>query len=200
MAVCIGLTGGIASGKSTVSKTLVELGADYMDADLVGHQIYLPDKDAWRDLVAAWGEDLLMPDRTINRQKLGAIVFSDPKELERLNRITHPRIKAELAVEIDKRKSGGDSYKPFVVEAAILIEAKWDILFDKIWVVVAPPEIAIERLAESKNMPPNQAKARIDAQLSNDKRIKYADVVIENTGSLDEMRKQVEAAWSRLQS
>lgn len=197
MTVCIGLTGGIASGKSTVSEILVELGADFMNADLVGHEIYLPGKEAWQDIVDAWGEEVLMPDRTVNRQKLGSIVFSDPKHLERLNQITHPRIKAVLAEDIDQRRSDGDQ-KAFVIEAAILIEAKWHTLFDKIWVVVAGEETVIKRLAENKGMTRDEAKARIDAQLSNEERISYADLVIENNGDINELRKQVEEAWANL--
>ncbi len=195
MTVSIGLTGGIASGKSTVSKMLVELGADYIDADLVGHQIYQPGKEAWQEIIDTWGEDLLLPDRTINRQKLGAIVFSAPEALARLNQITHPRIKAELKKEIDQRKSGESDVKALVIEAAILIEANWHPLFDKIWVVITDEETAIDRLARSKGMTPEQARARIDAQLSNEERKKYADMVIENNGSLKEVLKQVEKAW-----
>lgn len=198
MTVCIGLTGGIASGKSTVSEMLVELGADFINADLVGHQIYLPEKEAWQDIVDTWGEEVLMPDRTINRQKLGSIVFSDPEALARLNQITHPRIYAELEKEVALRKSGKCDKKALVVEAAILIEAKWFPLFDKIWVVVTDQETAIKRLTESKGMTRQQASGRIDAQLSNQQRIRYADVVIENSGTLDEVRKQVEKAWEEL--
>jgi len=187
MTVSIGLTGGIASGKSTVSKMLVELGADYIDADLVGHQIYQPGKEAWQEIIDTWGEDLLLPDQTINRQKLGAIVFSAPEALARLNQITHPRIKAELKKEIDLRKKSESDVKALVIEAAILIEANWHPLFDKIWVVITDEKTAIDRLAKSKGMTPEQARARIDAQLSNEERKKYADVVIENNGSLEEV-------------
>jgi dephospho-CoA kinase len=198
MTVSIGLTGGIASGKSTVSKMLVELGADYIDADLVGHQIYQPGKEAWQEIIDTWGEDLLLPDQTINRQKLGAIVFSAPEALARLNQITHPRIKAELKKEIDLRKKSESDVKALVIEAAILIEANWHPLFDKIWVVITDEKTAIDRLAKSKGMTPEQARARIDAQLSNEERKKYADVVIENNGSLEEVLKQVEKAWAEI--
>ncbi len=198
MTVCIGLTGGIASGKSTVSAILEELGADFINADLVGHQIYLPGKDAWKEIINTWGEELLQPDRTIDRQKLGAIVFSDSKALAKLNEITHPRIYTELEKEmVAKQKIGGDK-KALVVEAAILIEAKWFPLFEQIWVVVTEKETAIQRLADSKGLTRDQAQARINAQLSNEERISYAKVVIENNGTLEDMRKQVEQAWEKL--
>ncbi len=198
MTVCIGLTGGIASGKSTVSGILEELGADFINADLVGHQIYLPGRDAWKEIIDTWGQELLLLDRTIDRQKLGAIVFSDPKALAKLNEITHPRIYIELEKEmVAKQKIGGDK-KALVVEAAILIEAKWFPLFEQIWVVVTEKETAIQRLADSKGLTREQAQARINAQLSNEERISYANVVIENNGTLEEMRKQVEQAWEKL--
>ncbi len=198
MTVCIGLTGGIASGKSTVSAILEELGADFINADLVGHQIYLPGRDAWKEIIDTWGQELLLLDRTIDRQKLGAIVFSDPKALAKLNEITHPRIYIELEKEmVAKQKIGGDK-KALVVEAAILIEAKWFPLFEQIWVVVTEKETAIQRLADSKGLTREQAQARINAQLSNEERISYANVVIENNGTLEEMRKQVEQAWEKL--
>ena len=198
MTVCIGLTGGIASGKSTVSAILEELGADFINADLVGHQIYLPGRDAWKEIIDTWGQELLLLDRTIDRQKLGAIVFSDPKALAKLNEITHPRIYIELEKEMTaKQKIGGDK-KALVVEAAILIEAKWFPLFEQIWVVVTEKETAIQRLADSKGLTREQAQARINAQLSNEERISYANVVIENNGTLEEMRKQVEQAWEKL--
>lgn len=198
MTTCIGLTGGIASGKSTASSILVELGADYINADLVGHQIYLPGKEAWKEIIETWGEELLLPDGAINRQKLGAIVFSDPQALARLNQITHPRIYAELQEEVASRKAAPSGRKALVVEAAVLIEAKWLPLCDKVWVVVADEETAVKRLALSKGMTPEQAKARIGAQLSNEERTKYADVVIQNNGALEEVRKQVEKAWREL--
>ncbi len=181
-----------------MSGILEELGADFINADLVGHQIYLPGRDAWKEIIDTWGQELLLLDRTIDRQKLGAIVFSDPKALAKLNEITHPRIYIELEKEmVAKQKIGGDK-KALVVEAAILIEAKWFPLFEQIWVVVTEKETAIQRLADSKGLTREQAQARINAQLSNEERISYANVVIENNGTLEEMRKQVEQAWEKL--
>ena len=106
----IGLTGGIGSGKSEVTRILAELGASVIDADEVGHQVYLPDNAAWREIVERWGERVLRPDRTVDRGRLAAIVFSDPRELARLNRIVHGRMFGMLREEIARRKeaAGGE--------------------------------------------------------------------------------------------
>ncbi|MGH8059351.1 MAG: dephospho-CoA kinase, partial [Candidatus Entotheonellia bacterium] len=130
----MGLTGGIGAGKSTVTQMLSDLGAAVIDADIVGHQIYLPDMPAWREIVEAFGTDILQADRTINRQALGRVVFADPEALRTLNRIVHPKMlerMRELVAEL--RARGG--VKAIVVEAAILIEANWTSLVDYVWVV-----------------------------------------------------------------
>src|SRR5918996_2952795 len=127
----LGLTGGIGVGKSTVTHVLEELGAAIIDADKVGHQIYLPDLPAWREIVDTFGAEVLNADRTINRQALGKIVFADPEALRRLNGIVHPKMfdrMAELIAEL--RTQGG--MKAIVVEAAVLIEANWMPLVDQV--------------------------------------------------------------------
>jgi dephospho-CoA kinase len=193
----IGLTGGIGAGKSTVTQMLEELGAAVIDADKVGHQIYLPDLPAWREVVAAFGPEVLNDDRSINRQALGKIVFADPEALRTLNRIVHPKMfdrMAELVAEL--RVQGG--MKAIVVEAAVLIEANWMPLVDQVWVVVASEAVVVDRLAQQRNLSPDQVRTRIAAQLSNDERLKHAHVVIRNDGSLEEVRTAVQQAWDRL--
>ena len=193
----IGITGGIGSGKSTVTQMLEELGAVVIDADRVGHQIYLPDLPAWREIVAAFGAAVLNTDRTINRQALGKIVFADPEALRMLNRIVHPKMfnrMTELIAELHAR--GG--MKAIVVEAAILIEANWMPLVDQVWVVVASEAVVVDRLAKQRNLAPEQVRTRIAAQLSNDERRKHAHVVIRNDGSLEEVRDAVQQAWDGL--
>jgi dephospho-CoA kinase len=193
----IGLTGGIGAGKSTVTQVLEELGAAVIDADKVGHQIYLPDLPAWREIVETFGREVLHADRTINRQALGKIVFTDPEALRTLNRIVHPKMferMAELIAEL--RARGG--IKAIVIEAAILIEANWQPLADQIWLVVASEPVVIKRLAKQRNLSPEQVRTRIAAQLSNEERLKHAHVVIRNDGSLDEVRTAVEQAWNQL--
>ncbi len=193
----IGLTGGIGTGKSTVTQMLEELGAAVIDADRVGHQIYLPDLPAWREIVDGFGETVLNTDRTINRQALGRIVFADPEALRALNRIVHPKMfdrMAELIAEL--RGRGG--MKAIVVEAAVLIEANWQSLVDQVWVVVASEPVVVDRLAKQRSLSPEQVRTRIAAQLSDDERLKHAHVVIRNDGSLDEVRSAVQRAWDRL--
>src|SRR5919109_1709021 len=193
----IGLTGGIGVGKSTVTQMLEELGAAVIDADKVGHQIYLPDMSAWREIVDTFGTTVLNADRTINRQALGKIVFADPEALRTLNRIVHPKMfdrMAELIAEL--RARGG--MRAIVVEAAVLIEANWMPLVDQVWVVVASEAVVIERLARQRSFSPEQVRTRIAAQLSDDERLKYAHVVIRNDGPLDQVRAAVQQAWNQL--
>lgn len=193
----IGLTGGIGSGKSTAAQILGELGAEVIDADKVGHKIYLPDTPAWREIVEAFGEGVLAPDRTVDRSKLGPIVFADAQALQALNRITHGKIYAFIQGQVDYIRQK-QLAQVVVVEAAVLIEAGWQSLAEQLWVVAASVETVIARLQTYKNMPEEQARARIAAQLSNDQRIAQADTVIWNNHSLPELRQAVEQAWRAL--
>lgn len=193
----IGLTGGIGAGKSTVTQMLEELGAAVIDADKVGHQIYLPELPAWREIVDTYGTTVLNADRTINRQALGKIVFADPDALRTLNRIVHPKMfdrMAELIAEL--RAHGG--MKAIVVEAAVLIEANWMPLVDQVWVVFASEAAVVDRLTTQRNLSPRQVRTRIAAQLSNDERLKHAHVVIRNDGSIEQVRSAVQQAWDQL--
>ena len=190
----IGLTGGIGSGKSTVSKLLAELGAPIIDADKVGHAIYAPDGPAYPDMIAAFGEGILAPDRTIDRKKLGPIVFADPAALKRLNSIVHPKMFARMREMVDAMRTGGE-HKPIVIEAAILIEANWQPLCNEIWLVVASRERVIERVERDRGLKPEQTEARIRAQLSDDDRRKYATTVVTNNGTIDELRTKVGDLW-----
>ncbi|MBI4595296.1 MAG: dephospho-CoA kinase [Candidatus Tectomicrobia bacterium] len=194
----IGLTGGIGSGKSLVTDILIELGAELINADLLGHRIYLPGREAWQEIINAFGREVVGPDETIDRKKLGQIVFSDKKALEKLNSITHPRIFEEAAKEIKTLRAKKGNQGIVVFEAAILIEAKWTSLVDYIWVVAADREVVIERLMERNKMTREQSEARIDSQLSNEERIKFADVVIMNNDTLNLLNQQVITSWQKL--
>ncbi|HWP67188.1 MAG TPA: dephospho-CoA kinase [Candidatus Limnocylindria bacterium] len=195
-ALSIGLTGGIGSGKSTVAAMLAELGALVIDADRVGHEIYLPGTEGFRRVRDAFGPGVVAPDGTIDRKALGARVFADPAELARLNALLHPLIGAAIRERLAAARAARPDV-PVVVEAAIMLEAGWR-FFDQLWVVVVSPEVAVARVMASRGLERAEVERRIAAQLSNEERRRQADVVIENDGSLDELRAQVKAAWRAL--
>jgi dephospho-CoA kinase len=195
--VIIGLTGGIGSGKSVVGAILAELGAHVIDTDKVGHRVYLPDSEGWRRIVEAFGEDVLAPDRTIDRKRLGALVFGDAERRRRLNAIVHPLIFQEILREIAGRRAAGFTGH-FVLEAPVLLEAKGTGLVDRIWVVTAPRAAIRARLLASRDLTPEEIEARAAAQLDDAERRRHADLVIENDGDLASLRAQVEAAWRAL--
>ena len=192
----IGLTGGIGSGKSTVAKMLEDLGAAVIRADTVGHEVYLPKSKGWQRVVAAFGRGILGPDGTIDRKQLGAIVFAHPEALKRLNAIVHPLISEEIQRRIASQRRSGSSCS-IVVEAAVLIEANWLPLVDEVWLVVATKRAVIERLEMQRGLSAEDARKRIAVQLNDAERRRFADVVIENTGTIDDLGAQVYAAWQR---
>ena len=190
----IGLTGGIATGKTLVSETLRDLGATIINADLVGHEAYLPHTETWQAVVDAFGTDILDPEGQIVRPKLGAIVFSDPAKLEQLNSIVHPRIYAMIGDRIAGLKT--DGVGAVVVEAALLIEAGWSPLVDEIWVITSPSEQVYSRLI-GRGLSLDQARARIEAQMPQEERVTHADVVIVNDRGEDELRSAVRQQWEQ---
>src|SRR5437667_13125 len=182
----IGLTGGIGSGKSTVSQILAGLGAWVIDADKVGHEIYLPGKAAWQQVTAAFGPDILATDQTIDRKKLGAIVFGSDEARKKLNAIVHPLMCKEIGRRIKEKRAEG-VIQPIVVEAAVLIEANWLPLVDEVWVVVAGRSAVIERVATQRGLSAHDTEARIVSQLADAERLKHASVVIPNDGALEKL-------------
>lgn len=193
----IGLTGGIGSGKSTVSQILAELGAFVIDADKVGHEIYLPGKEAWQQVTLAFGPDILAADQTIDRKKLGAIVFGSDESRKKLNSIVHPLMFKDIGRRIKEKRAEGFT-RPLVVEAAILIEANWLPLVDEVWVVVAGKDAVIERVAAQRGLSAKDTEARIASQLADTERLKHATLVITNDRSLENLKKQVNEVWDRL--
>ncbi len=189
----IGLTGGIGSGKSTVSAMLAELGAHVLDADRVGHAAYESSTQTWKDVVAAFGEEILQPNGEIDRRKLGGIVFNDPSAMKRLTDIMWPRMYDMVEDKIKEQRQSDTGV--MVVEAAVLLEAKWTPLVDEVWVAVAPEEAVIERLRDKNGMTAEQVRARMRAQMSTEERIKHADVVVHNDSGLEELREQVVKKW-----
>lgn len=193
----IGLTGGIASGKSTLTQYFREKGVPVIDADILGHRTYDPGTDTFKQVVAAFGDDLVAPDGTIDRKVLGSKVFGKPEELKRLTDIVWPGIRKLASEQLSELEVAGNRLA--VLEAAVLFEAGWEDLVDEIWVVTVEPDIAVQRLAERNGLDEAAARARIDSQLSNAERTARADIVIENNGTMDAFKASIEAAWNELQ-
>ncbi len=189
----IGLTGGIASGKSTVARMLAEHGAAVLDADLLGHEAYEPGTEAWRTIRATFGEGILQPDGRIDRRKLGAIVFADPEAMRRLTDIVWPAIKTELRHRLEEYRDAGAGV--VVVEAAVLLEAGWDDQVDEVWAVTVDPATALERLSARIGMTDEEARRRVAAQMTNAERAAIAARLIENNGTISELARQVDTLW-----
>ena len=194
----IGLTGGIASGKSTVVNQLRELGAATIDADLLGHQTYEPGSETFRQVVAAFGEDLVAEDGTIDRSKLGPKVFGHPDGMKRLTDIVWPGIRALAEAELARLEAAGTGVA--VLEAAVMIEAGWQDLVDEVWVVAVSRDTARERLMARNNFSAEEADKRIDSQITNDERLKHADVVISNDCSMETAAARVARAWAGMRA
>lgn len=194
----IGLTGGIGSGKSTVSQCLAELGAIIIDADKVGHEAFKPDTAAWHDVVATFGRQILAPSGEVDRKKLGEIVFNQPESLARLNQIMHPRMHDMIQAQIAEYRQ--QEVDVVVLEAAILIEANWTSLVDEVWITVTPKAMVLERLKKQRGLAEEQTLARIRSQMTAAERVKHADVVINNDGDLEAMKAKVDELWQKLHS
>ena len=192
----IGLTGGIGSGKSTVSGFLSELGAAVIDADKIGHEVYRPDTDTWRKLVKTFGRGILAADNTIDRKKLGAIVFSNEEELKRLNAIIHPQITKIIKQQIDDYRR--QAVKVIVLDAPVLFEANAKNLADEVWVVVADEDNVIKRAAGRTGLREEQIRDRIRAQMSKTERIKNAQIVIYNDGTPEDLRGKIKKLWEQI--
>jgi dephospho-CoA kinase len=196
MMYIIGLTGGIGSGKSTVAQVLEDAGATIVSADLTGHEVYQPGRPAFHEIVEAFGQDVVAADGTIDRKKLGAIVFSDPKHLARLNAITHPRMKGMMREKLRELESSGVDVA--VIEAALLFDAGWDDLADEVWVTVAPPEVVATRVSERSGLPVEQVLERVRAQMSNEERVQRSDHVIDSSGDMESTMSQARRLWDEL--
>lgn len=190
----IGLTGGIATGKSQVSSILSELGAMVIDADIVAREVVQKGLPAWQQLKDTFGEEYFLSNGELNRRKLGQLVFSHPDELAKLNSITHPAIKAKIEERINDLKVQG--YNGIVVvDAALLLEAGWETMVDQVWVVDAPMEKRIERIMKRDNLTRDQALSRINSQMSQQERIAKADKIIYNNSNIDSLKEQVLRIW-----
>jgi len=193
----IGLAGGIGSGKSTVSQFLAELGAVIIDADRVGHEAFNPGTELWREVVAAFGRQIVTPSGDIDRKKLGEIVFGNAESLWRLNQIMHPRMYDTIKAQLEEYRQQGVAVA--VLEAPLLIEANWTSVVDEVWVTVASEATVLKRLQERTGLSKEKSLARIRSQLPSEERIKRADVVINTDCSLEEVKTRVKELWDRLQ-
>ncbi len=194
----IGLTGGYGSGKSTVAEFLAELGATVIDADKVGHEVFKPGTEAWREVVGAFGQGIISTYGTIDRRKLGKIVFRDPDARVRLNHIMHPRIRERVEALIEEYEKADAGI--VVIEAPLLLETRWKSMVDEVWVTSAPQTTVIKRLREKKGISEDESLARIHAQLSDEERMQQADVVIYTDCTLDELKDRVTELWHELRS
>ena len=188
--IVIGLTGGIGTGKSEVARILKEIGAYIIDADKLGHSAYLPHSDIWEEVVKEFGNGVLLPDKEIDRKKLGSIVFNDPVQLAKLNEIMHPRMGKMVANLI-----AGLDAEVVVVEAALLLEAGWDALVDEVWCTGASEDIVVDRLKARNGLNREEAKKRIGAQMSVAERKLRSQVMIENNGDLAQLTTVIEQIW-----
>lgn len=198
----VALTGGIASGKSEVTAELVRLGAMVVDADKVARDVVMPGREAHRMIVERFGDRVLDAKGMIDRPALAEIVFSDSESLDFLNSVTHPAVFREMAVRAnDYAESMREQDVPAVVmDAALIADIGAEGLFDRVVVVVADEESRLARLVEKRSMDPEDASRRIDSQMPDERRIKAADVVIRNDGTLRELRNRVAAVWEEIAS
>jgi dephospho-CoA kinase len=174
---------------------LGEFGAPILDADKVAHSTYAPGAPAYDAVVAAFGADIVASDRTIDRKKLGAVVFGNPERLNKLTSIVWPATFESIRRNVAELRASGAKL-PIVVEAAILIEANWQPLFGEIWLVRALREQVVARIESQRGLKPAETEARIRAQLSDEERAKHASLIIENNGSLEELRALLKTIWA----
>jgi dephospho-CoA kinase len=193
----VGLTGGVASGKSVVSQVWKEEGAYLIDADRIAREVVQPRTPAWKAVVKAFGKEILQEDGSIHRKKLATRVFSNPVEKDLLNRILHPRIKRE----INRRIKGIGQKGPkaiVVIDAALLVETGYYLNVDKVVVVTSTKKQQIERLRRRDQMDQEMARGIIDSQIRGEERIKVADIIIRNEGSRKKTERKAKEVFEEL--
>jgi dephospho-CoA kinase len=193
----VGLTGGIASGKSLVTRVLRDLGAHVIDADKIVHELLGPNQDACREVVGHFGKELLLPDGSIDRRKLGDIIFNHPEERAWLNQCIHPRVFKAYQTQVHNlRERQPDAI--VVMDAALLIETGYHKHMDRLIVVYSMQQDQVKRLMERDRFTLEQAMARITSQMPLDEKRKYADYVIENTGAREATEQQTREVFEML--
>ena len=197
--ILIGLTGGIASGKSTVIQYLRYQGYPVIDADKLGHKVLEPGNPGYSKVVEKFGEGILNKDKTVNRLILGGIVFSDPSKLQALNEISHPII-AEMVMKEFESIVSNNSKRIVFLEAALLIEANWYDMCHHIWVVTLEVTEERRRIQKRDGLSESEARSRLESQLTVKERLAYADVVLDNNGSRKNLLSQTQQALKALQN
>lgn len=193
----LGVTGGIASGKTTVAHILQELGAFTIDFDAIARQVVEPEKPAWKEIVDYFGEQVLQEDGNLDRKKLSDIVFRDTEKRKKLESFTHPPICEEFVKQVNEiAKEESEAIIQVVVP--LLIEGNLQYMFHKVLVVYIPEEMQVERLCKRDGISREEAANRLKAQLPMDEKLTYADFVVHNDRSMGEARKQVEEIWKTL--
>ena len=190
----IGLTGGIACGKSTVSAYLKQKGAYIIDGDAIAKELSVPGKSIWKAYVEHFGDKILNSDKTLNRRLIGQIVFTDESEKMWMNNTMHPLIKQAIIEKIEKYKQ--DKVKVVVLDIPLLYEANWDKFADEVWVVQIDKQLQIERIQNRDKLTQKEAISRIEAQMPVEEKAKRADVVIDSSNTPEITCKLVEKIWN----
>ena len=190
----VGLTGGVAAGKSTVSALLAELGAVVVDADLLAREVVAPGTEGLAEVVAAFGPDVLTDDGALDRAALGAVVFADPARRRTLEAIIHPRVRARAAALEAQAPDGAI----VVHDIPLLAETGQAASFDAVIVVDVPEETQVERMTKERGLSAEEARSRIAAQATREERLAVATYVVDNTGSLDDLRTRVAEVYEAL--
>ena len=194
----VGLTGGIASGKSTVAAILRRLGAAIINADELSRDVVQPEQDAWKEIIKTFGPDILQEDKTLDRRKLRKIVFDNPEARKKLEAIIHPRVRALAESRISELAAAGSSV--IVYEVPLLFEAQIHLWLRPVILVACDLETQKKRLLERDHLTALEAQQHLDAQMSLEKKRKLADYVIENDGTREELEQQVRAVFQKIQA
>lgn len=189
MTLVIGLTGSIGTGKSTIANKCKKLGIPVIDADLIAREVVEPGKDAYQAILATFGKEILQEDQTLNREKLGALVFADEEKRKQLNEIVHPAIRKEMLRQRDSYIAEKEAC--VVLDIPLLYESKLTHFVEKVIVVATSQDIQLKRILKRDQMTEEEAKQRINAQIHIAEKVKWADAVIDNNGTIDESEQQL---------
>ncbi len=192
----VGLTGGIASGKSTVAQILKELGAAIVNADELSREVVQPEQPAWQEIVAEFGPAILRDDKSLDRQKLRKIVFADPQARKKLEAIVHPRVRRLAERRFDELSAAGQAV--IVYEVPLLFEAQIHHWLRPVILVACDPLTQKKRVQDRDRLTKLEAQRHVDAQMSLEEKRKLADFIVDNNGSLTELRQQVEAVFKKI--